>query len=114
MVQIHKRNMFSHIPARLSEERCETIFQEGQCKIERIISKGHASPPGFWYDQSWDEWVLLLKGRAVLAIEGQEDPIDLYEGDTLLLAARTRHRVEWTAPDIETIWLAVHVSRQEE
>jgi cupin 2 domain-containing protein len=35
------------------------------CALERIVSFGQASPPGFWYDQPQVEWVLLLKGAAL-------------------------------------------------
>jgi hypothetical protein len=40
-------------------------------KIERIISQGQASPPGFWYDQAWNEWVIVLKGSATLQFEDE-------------------------------------------
>lgn len=38
-------------------------------RIERIISHGHASPEGFWYDQGQSEWVVVLKGAARLQFE---------------------------------------------
>ena len=33
-------------------------------KIERIVSRGHASPEDFWYDQEENEWVMVVKGTA--------------------------------------------------
>ncbi|HEY6434435.1 MAG TPA: cupin domain-containing protein, partial [Acetobacteraceae bacterium] len=74
----------------------------------RIVSTGQASPPGFWYDQDWDEWVVLLAGSAGLQIEHEPAVRALHQGDYVAIPAHIRHRVEWTAPDQPTIWLAVH------
>ncbi|MGB1271988.1 MAG: cupin domain-containing protein, partial [Endozoicomonas sp.] len=65
-------------------------------------------PEGEWYDPSWSEWVVLLSGSARLTLDGQSQPVDLKPGDYLLLPAGLRHRVEWTDPDKDSIWLAVH------
>ena len=105
-----KINLLSNIPDNLAEERVEALAIGQHFKIERIISRGHRSEPGFWYDQDWDEWVLVLKGRARLTFEGQTGALDLEIGDSLLIPAGTRHRVAWTDPGVETLWLAVHVS----
>lgn len=75
-------------------------------RIERIVSFGHQSPEGFWYDQTQAEWVMLLQGEAILALEGQSD-IHLSAGDCLNIPAHTRHRVVWTTPQQPTVWLAV-------
>ena len=75
-------------------------------RIERIISLGHASPEGFWYDQDQHEWVMVVQGEAVLAVEGQPDR-HLKAGDYLTIPAHTRHRVVSTASTQVTIWLAV-------
>ena len=80
-------------------------------KIERIVSRGQASPPDFWYDQETDEWVMVLAGRARLEIEGEETPVELGPGQWIDLPAHTRHRVAWTSDDPPTVWLAVHISR---
>lgn len=77
-------------------------------RIERIVSRGQASPPGFWYDQDAAEWVIVLAGSAALLFEGETDPHRLAPGDYLHIPAHRRHRVEWTDPDQATIWLAVH------
>jgi len=77
-------------------------------KIERIISQGQASPPGFWYDQAWNEWVILLKGSATLQFEDEPATRALGAGDYVFIPARKRHRVEWTEPQQPTVWLAVH------
>jgi cupin 2 domain-containing protein len=101
-------NLFQAIPDSLPVELAETLVGSSHVRIERIISRQHASLPGFWYDQDWNEWVLLLTGTAGLRIEGFEDVLTLKPGDHLLLSAHQRHRVEWTDPQTDTIWLAVH------
>ena len=77
-------------------------------RIERIVSTGQASPPGFWYDQDWGEWVVLLSGAARLRFADEDEPRHLGPGDWVDIPAHCRHRVEWTDPDQPTVWLAVH------
>ena len=77
-------------------------------RIERIVSTGQASPPGFWYDQDWAEWVLVLSGAAGLEFEGEAAPRRLGPGDCVLIPAHARHRVAWTDAHQPTVWLAVH------
>jgi cupin 2 domain-containing protein len=101
-------NLFADIPEQLPAEFFETILENTGFKLERIVSKGHATAAGQWYDQAKDEWVLLLKGSAGLRIEGRADLVVLKPGDHLHLPAHCRHRVEWTEPGSETIWLALH------
>jgi cupin 2 domain-containing protein len=100
-------NLFADIPADLPAELLQTLLSTPEVHIQRIVSRGHASPDGFWYDQDTDEWVLLLKGAARLQFEGQE-PIELAPGDALNIPARRRHRVAWTTPAEPTVWLAIH------
>ncbi len=103
-------NVFADIPDQLSEELFETLLNNPLFKLERIVSRGHATAGGQWYDQAQDEWVLLLKGAAGLRLKAQADLVVLKPGDYIHLPAHCRHRVEWTDPDIETIWLALHYS----
>lgn len=91
------------------EERFEALLERRGVLLERIVSTGQASPPGFWYDAPRDEWVVLLTGAARVAIEGEPAARTLGPGDWLLLPAHCRHRVEWTAPDQPTHWLALHL-----
>ena len=79
-----------------------------ELKLERIISEGQATPPGQWYDQDWDEWVVLLKGGAGIFFEGDEAIGILKPGDYIYIPAHQKHRVEWTDPQEKTIWLAIH------
>jgi cupin 2 domain-containing protein len=107
-------NLFADIPAALPDELFQDILSRSSVRLERIVSRGHCSPQGFWYDQAWDEWVLVVRGRAGLEIEGQAATVELGPGDHLLIPAHTRHRVAWTDGRDNTIWLAVHIqSRQD-
>ena len=101
-------NIYSNICFDLKEERFETILENPQFKIERIVSNGQSTPPGDWYDQDTCEWVILLKGSAGIRFEGSEKTCRLLPGDYIHIPAHVRHRVEWTSRDEETIWLAVH------
>ena len=100
-------NVFSSIPADIPRELFQDILIAGRFKIERIVSRGHASPEGFWYDQDQNEWVILLKGGAGLRFEGKDDIRELVPGDYVNIPAHVKHRVEWTDPDTETVWIAV-------
>jgi cupin 2 domain-containing protein len=109
MTKIPKANLFDAIPNELSQEWLQTLLDNPNVKIERIVSKGHASPAEFWYDQEWDEWVLLLKGSAGLRFEGQDEILALTPGDWILIPSKVKHRVDWTDEHVETVWLAVHL-----
>lgn len=101
-------NLFENLPGPAAEEEFTTLAKFRGARIERIVSTGQASPPGFWYDQEQAEWVVLLSGSAGLLIEGEDAPRDLRPGDFVEISARKKHRVEWTDPKEPTIWLAVH------
>jgi cupin 2 domain-containing protein len=88
-------------------EDVSTLFDNRQARIERIVSRNHVSPPGFWYDQDADEWVLLLRGSATLEFDNGS-AVELHAGDYLTIPSHVRHRVART--DAETVWLAVHLS----
>lgn len=47
-------------------EMIEALIPDRGILIERIISNGQSSPPGFWYEQERDEWVVLLQGESEL------------------------------------------------
>ena len=102
------RNLFQDIPDHLDQELVEKLLAHDSFRIERIVSRGHASPPKFWYDQDEHEWVAVLTGKAQLQIDGEEDLVTLNPGDTYDLPAHTKHRVAWTEPNHDTIWLAVY------
>jgi cupin 2 domain-containing protein len=101
-------NLFADLPQRLAREEVTTLLSSGALRIERIVSHGQASPPGFWYDQPQAEWVVVLAGGAELAFEGEAATTRMERGDWLHIPAHRRHRVAWTDPTQATIWLAVH------
>lgn len=103
-------NLFQHIPHDFAEEIVETLISSKDVRIERIISKGHHSPPDFWYDQAENEWVLLVKGEAKLRFEMNNEIVHLTAGMHVNIPAHEKHRVEWTRENEETIWLAVFYS----
>ena len=102
-------NIYNSIPNDLTDEIFETIVQNNNIKIERIISNGHTSPESGWYDQEENEWIMILKGDAIITFEDNIE-IKLNEGSYLNIPAHTRHQVNWTSQQKETIWLAVHYS----
>ncbi len=107
-----KRNLFDEIPEELSEELFAVLAESEGVKIERIVSDGHASTEGFWYDQEQNEWILLIAGSATLSIEKETgiEQVELTLGDHLLIPAHQRHRVKSTSQTEKTIWLAVFFS----
>jgi cupin 2 domain-containing protein len=101
-------NLFELIPAELPAELVETLCRTGAVRIERIVSRGQASPAGFWYDQDWHEFVLLVSGRSRVAFADGRPAVELAAGDWLDIRAHVRHRVDWTDPEQDTVWLAVY------
>ncbi|MFW6322367.1 MAG: cupin domain-containing protein [Guyparkeria sp.] len=100
-------NLLKYLPERLSEERFDTLVDAEHVTVERIVSRGHTSPAAGWYDQPRHEWVVVLKGRGMVAFEDGEE-VTLGPGDHLGIPAHRRHRVAWTDPEEDTVWLAVH------
>ena len=100
-------NIYNGAAGRTPEEQFEELAAGNGVRIERIVSDGHASSEGFWYDQDRNEWVLLLQGSAGLGIEGSEGEIVLWPGDWIDIPAHVRHRVAWTDKKQKTVWLAV-------
>jgi len=99
-------SLLANLPRDLPEELFTTLLQAPGVRIERIVSRGHQSPDGFWYDQPTNEWVLVLKGAA--KIEFADKTVEMKPGDYLDIPAHRKHRVAWTTPEEPTIWLAVH------
>jgi cupin 2 domain-containing protein len=102
------KNLFADMPQDRMDEQTTELMATCDVKIERIVSHGQASPPDFWYDQDWAEWVILLTGSAGLLFEGETQPRTLRPGDYLHIPAHARRRVAWTDAAHATVWLAVH------
>lgn len=100
-------NIFADIPNQLADELIETLAENQHIRIERIVSTGHTTPVDTWYDQDQDEWVILLKGNALIQFDDQQQPVSLRPGDHLLIPAHRKHRVSWTSADPPAVWLAV-------
>lgn len=108
-VNLVANNLLTAIPEQLPEELFDCLHTNGKVMIERILSKGHCTPPGEWLNQAWDEWVLLVQGQATLQYQQDNQLFHLVSGDYLLIPAHTKHRVDWTPVDTTTIWLAIHL-----
>jgi len=102
-----KRGGLLGLPAILpSEELFQDLVRAASFRVERIVSAGQSSPPGYWYDQEEDEWVALLQGEAALEFE-DGGVVELSSGDWVFLPARLRHRVARTSVEPPCIWVAV-------
>ena len=100
-------NIFKQIPKDLTEEIFEDIINTENLKIERIVSYGHTSPKSGWYESQENEWVIVLKGEAIVSFKNADD-VRLNAGDYINIPAFKKHKVSWTLPNAETIWLAIH------
>ncbi len=106
MTGLGRGSLFAGVPRELPAELTTVLATGGGARVERIVSRGHATAAGEWQEQDEDEWVLLVAGAARLDLAGGEH-VELGPGDWVDLPAGLRHRVAWTAPDSDTIWLAV-------
>ncbi len=106
VVELMKKSLLANLPADFSQEFFKEIINTGHIRIEQIVSKGHTSPEQGWYDQDENEWVVVIKVAIELTFESGEI-IKMMTGDYINIEAHNKHRVTWTDPDEETIWLAV-------
>jgi len=104
-----KQNIFQTLPDTTNEEIIEEIINSGNCRIERIVSEGQKSPENFWYKQEENEFVILLKGSAVIEFSDNTETA-LSEGDYLFIPKLVKHRVKETSASAKTIWLAIFFS----
>ena len=88
-------------------EQTSVLARGDGWRLERIHSCQASSPPGFWYDQEEHEWVTLLQGSARLRFADEPRERELCRGDSLLINAGRRHRVESTDPAPGAVWLAL-------
>ncbi len=102
------QNLFDDLPDSSPDERLDELVRGDDFKLERIVSTGQATPKGEWYDQNFDEWVVLLTGSAALRFEDEVAELVMRPGDYILVPAHRRHRVEWTDETVPTVWLALH------
>jgi cupin 2 domain-containing protein len=107
-LHMNVKNVNDDIPSALPDELITAILKTRNFRMERIISQGHCSAPGFWYDQNEHEWIIVLSGSALLRFENESEPLELVEGSYMNIPAHVKHRVERTSPSEPTIWLAIH------
>jgi cupin 2 domain-containing protein len=100
-------NLFASIPEHMPSELSAILQASNGVEIERIVSRGQCSPDGFWYDQERAEWVVIISGAAHLEFDDGSIS-EMSTGDYVNIPAHCRHRVTWTDPNQDTIWLAVH------
>jgi cupin 2 domain-containing protein len=103
---LNVRNIFADVATVAGQEQFLSLFESGAVTVKRIVSHSYQSPTNFWYDQPESEWVIILRGEAVLEFESGK-LIELKEGDHVSIHSHVKHRVHRTGP--ETVWLAVHV-----
>lgn len=101
-------NLLAGLPDAYAGEVFTDLLQRPGIRIERIVSRGQATPEDAPMVQGWDEWVLLLEGAAGIRIEDSAE-LRLAPGDHLLIPAGQKHWVTWTARDRPSVWLAVHL-----
>lgn len=99
-------NIFNSNSEKINEEVLENLIKTDSFLLERIISEGHTTPEGYFYDQKQNEFVLLLKGFAKIAFEDCE--VELKEGDYLIIPAHKKHRVTYTSEKEKTFWLTLY------
>lgn len=98
-------NIFGNIAEVGEEEQFDLLLKSPNCRIDRIVSAGHSSPKGFWYDQENDEFVLLVQGAATLEFEDHQ--VTLRAGDYLHIPKNCKHRLESSSMDPVCIWLCI-------
>jgi cupin 2 domain-containing protein len=108
MTRIEAGSIFAAITQPAADEQITTLLATGNLRVERIVSHGHATPEGSWYDQEWAEWVMVMQGSAALLFADESAPRVLGPGDHVHIPPHARHRVTATDPNMPTIWLALH------
>jgi cupin 2 domain-containing protein len=100
-------NLFTDAAVPKQGERVDTILSHRNLVIERIVSSAFIAPQE--YRQAQDEWVLLVRGEALIEIEGQS--VSLKSGDYLFLPADVPHTLAHSSEG--AMWLAVHLHPSE-
>ena len=96
-------NLFTDAVPPDEGEHFKTLLRHRNLVVERIVSSAAVTPQE--YLQGQDEWVLLVRGEAVLEVAGER--MALKAGDYLFLPAGVPHTVRRTSEG--AIWLAVHL-----
>ncbi|MCA9165257.1 MAG: cupin domain-containing protein [Planctomycetales bacterium] len=94
-----------------ADELFDTLARSDRLLLQRIVSTGQSTPAEQWYDQTRAEWVVLLRGNAELSFEDGSRR-RLNPGDYVRIAPHEKHRVESTAANEPTVWLALYYDDQ--
>ena len=97
-------NLLDSIPVSSQKEIFETLIKNDTIKIERIVSYGQITPQNYWYNQTQDEFVLIVSGAAKIKYDN-ETIYHLKENDSLNIPAFQKHQVIYT--NNPTVWLAI-------
>ena len=96
-------NLFADASHPVGDERFDVLLRHKNLVVERIVSAADTAPKSFV--QAQDEWVVLLRGSAILDVAGER--LDLVAGDYCFLPAGTEHAVRCASEG--ALWLAVHL-----
>ncbi len=95
-------NIFDYTVPEVGED-FKSLYKSKNIDIVRIVSSKKLEDK--LYIQDVDEFVILLEGRALLDIDGNE--VVLKKGDTLFIPAKKPHRLLKTTKG--TLWLAIYM-----
>lgn len=104
MRKLSRGNIFARLPGAKDKEVFQTLLANKKVTIERIITRGQTTD---WLSDARDEWVIVLKGAGSVRFRESRRLVKLKAGDYLFIPGNTVHRVAWTAPRQQTLWLAV-------
>ncbi|ADN09067.1 cupin domain-containing protein [Sulfurimonas autotrophica] len=96
-------NIFDYELPKPDSEHFKTLLKEKNVEIKTVVSNALKTPQTF-VDKK-DEWVVVLKGCAKLEINGIVHK--LKSGDTLFIAANTKHTLLKTKKVV--VWLSVYI-----
>jgi len=105
--EIKTNNFFDTPILKINKEQFTSLVKGKNFFTDKIISNGFKSPNDEWMSEEYEEWVILLKGRAKIEFENGE-VLNLKAGDYLRIPANTKHRILYTSKKPFCYWLAIH------
>lgn len=88
-------------------ELATTVTESRKIKVERVVTHGQVSPAGAFCPQEGNDYLLLLKGGLVLEYQATQAKVTLKPGDHIVTKPQDSNRVDWVAPNQETLWLKI-------
>lgn len=105
--KIKVENYFSGFLKSHSKENYYDLLKNKKFVLEKIVSKGYATPRNVWLLEDKNEFVLLLKGTAELLFENGVTT-KLKEGDYFIIPSGIKHKVIKTSKKPLCYWLTLH------